>query len=219
MNNTVVFCDFDGTVARRDVGYNIFRHFSGGRSLELLPDWKSGRMTSREILTREAEMAPVTEDQLDSYLDEFELDKGFVPFADRCRKTGIDLILVSDGLDLYIKKLLDRDNINGLPLITNHGYFKDGHIAIEFPHNNTHCKKCGSCKGERIREYRERQPEPQYVVFIGDGFSDACGTTEADLVFAKKDLERFCRMNNIDYIAYDNFFDVAREMERRGCFT
>ena len=211
-----VFCDFDGTVSRRDVGYNIFNRFSGGRNNDLLPDWKSGRMTSREILTQEAEMSPVTAEELYPYLDTFDLDPGFPSFVARLKQERIDLFLVSDGFDLYINYLLRRHDLNHLHLITNHGRLEDGYIKIEFPHVNRECKKCGSCKGERIREYRAHHDGPVYAVFIGDGFSDACGAEEADLVFAKKDLERYCRINNIDCVAYDDFFDVTRHMESNG---
>ena len=215
-NRTAIFCDFDGTIATRDVGYSIFKHFSGGRTLELLPDWKSGRMTSREILRREAEMAPLTEATLIEYLREFEIDPGFPSFVEKCRKTDIDLKVVSDGVDLYIRHLLERENLSHLPLITNHGYIENDHLTIEFPHVNHYCKKCGSCKGERIQEYRAEHGDDIQVVFVGDGFSDACATTEADVVFAKKDLERYCRENDIAFVRYADFFDVARELESRG---
>jgi len=215
MTRPAVFCDFDGTIAVRDVGYSIFHRFSGGRNLALLPDWKAGRMSSREILRREAAMAPVTESELLEFLEDFTLDPGFAAFADRCHRQKIDLVVVSDGLDLYINLLLARNRLSHLPLIANHGYVRDGHIEIEFPFDNRDCARCGSCKGERIREYRLSHPGAGPAVFVGDGFSDACAAHEADLLFAKKDLERYCRMHNIPFVPYQDFFDVARELERR----
>lgn len=218
MTRTAVFCDFDGTIARRDVGYSIFRHFSGGRTEELLPDWKAGRISSREILLREAEMSPVTEPELLQFLRDFDLDPGFPAFVERCRLHQLDLFVVSDGLDLYIDHLLRHNDLAHLNLITNHGFFCGSRIHVEFPHDNRHCTRCGSCKGERIREYRDRQNSPIRIVFVGDGLSDACATGEADLVFAKKDLERYCTTHNIPYTNYRDFFDVARAMERLGYF-
>ena len=217
--HTAVFCDFDGTISRRDVGYSIFHHFSNGRNDELLPDWMSGRMSSREILRAEAAMAPLTETELYRYLDGFEIDAGFTPFVERCRRQGIDLQVVSDGCDLYINYLLAKHDLADLPVITNHAYVDDGYLVIEFPHDNKTCTKCGSCKGERIREYREKRDKETRVIFVGDGFSDACATAEADLVFAKKDLERYCHMHNIEFTKYDTFFDVARELENLGDFA
>ena len=218
-SNVVVFCDFDGTIARRDVGYSVFHHFSGGRNDELLPDWKSGRLSSRDCIVKEAEMSPMTEEELYAYLDRFELDPGFAQFARKCQATGVGLFILSDGLDLYINRLLKREGLDQLPVTANHGYIDGNRLVIEFPHVNHTCTKCGSCKGERIREYRQDHDEKLTVVFVGDGFSDACATAEVDVLFAKKDLEQYCRMNNIDFKLYDNFFDVTGQMDRMGLFV
>jgi 2-hydroxy-3-keto-5-methylthiopentenyl-1-phosphate phosphatase len=77
---TVVFCDFDGTISRRDVGYSLFHHFSKGQNELLLPDWKSGKMSSRECLTREAAMVHASSDEIFAFLEQFEIDPGFVQF-------------------------------------------------------------------------------------------------------------------------------------------
>jgi len=209
-----VFCDFDGTISRRDIGYNIFHHFSNGKNDELLPDWKSGRLSSRDCLLKEAEMAPVTSEELFSFLDQFKIDDGFSAFVNRCSDNSIELIILSDGFDLYIEYMLKKHNLDRLSLITNHGRIEDGYIKIEFPHKNVSCTKCGSCKGERIREYRKANGGTTKVVFVGDGYSDACATDEADILFAKKDLEKYCQINDITYQPYDNFFDVIRQLEK-----
>ncbi|RKX29537.1 MAG: hypothetical protein DRP47_01495 [Candidatus Zixiibacteriota bacterium] len=214
-----VFCDFDGTIARRDVGYSIFHHFSNSRNDELLPDWKAGRLSSRDCLLKEAEMSPMTEEELFSFIDQFEFDSGFAPFVEKCQVVSIDLIIVSDGLDLYIDYLLKREGFEHLKLIVNHGYIDGNRLIIEFPHHNQICRKCGSCKGERIQEYRQQHEGNTNIIFVGDGYSDACATTEADVLFAKKDLERYCRMRNIKYQLYDDFFDVAEQMDSMGLFV
>ena len=74
---TAVFCDFDGTITRRDVGYNIFHHFSGGKNDALLPDWKARRMTTRECLLREAAMVKASAEEIYRFIDQFEIDPGF----------------------------------------------------------------------------------------------------------------------------------------------
>lgn len=217
MNEKIaVFCDFDGTISRRDVGYNIFHHFSGGKNDALLPDWKAGRMTTRECLLREAAMVDVSEEEMYRFLDGFELNRGFKEFVALCREKGIDLIIVSDGLDFYISYILKRNQLDDLPVIANIGKIEGTHLKIEFPHHNRTCTRCGSCKGERIREYREKVGSKVTVVFVGDGYSDACAVKEADIVFAKKDLEEYCRANNISYYPYDDFFDVARQLDTLG---
>jgi 2,3-diketo-5-methylthio-1-phosphopentane phosphatase len=213
---TAIFCDFDGTISRRDVGYNIFRHFSGGQNELLLPDWKAGRLSTRDCLRQEAAMVKATPDELYRYIDQFELNAGFHEFVSTCVRNEIPLHVASDGLDFYINRILEKNNLAHLSVVTNKAILENGGITVEFPHDNISCKRCGICKGERIQEFR-RQTNGEYkIIFIGDGYSDACGAREADIVFAKKDLEQYCERQNIDYFPYDTFFDVADRMGKLG---
>ena len=212
---TAIFCDFDGTISRRDIGYNLFNHFSQGRNDELVPLWKSGELTTRECLLQEAAMVHASPDEIYRYLNQFELDQGFESFARLCQSDSVDLIILSDGLDFYIDYVLTRFRLNDLPLIANVGRLEDNSLIVTFPHDNQSCKRCGSCKGERIREYRLKHGEVM-AVFVGDGYSDVCGASEADLVLAKKDLEQYCVMHNIEHVRYDTFHDVSRHLTERG---
>ncbi len=214
--HTAVFCDFDGTISRRDVGYNLFHHFSGGKNDELIPDWKAGRLSTRDCLLQEAAMARATEEEVYRFLEQFELNPGFVEFEKRCQASSIDLFVVSDGLDFYIRHLLERNNLEHLSVIANRGKLENGGITVEFTHHNRTCRRCGNCKGERIREYRNAKPQKTHVVFVGDGYSDTCATAEADVIFAKKDLEQYCLINDIVFYKYDDFFDVTRKMVALG---
>ena len=55
----LVVVDFDGTLAAADIGNRLFRRFGTdpARWEHLIDEWKHGRITSRECLTRECEMA------------------------------------------------------------------------------------------------------------------------------------------------------------------
>ncbi len=210
--HTAVFCDFDGTISRRDVGYSLFHHFSGGKNDELIPDWKAGRLSTRDCLLKEAAMVHATDEEIYLFLRQFELDPGFVEFVRLCRASSVDLFIVSDGLDFYIRYLLERNNLEHLPVMANRGRLENGGITVEFARHNRYCRRCGSCKGERIQEYRNGKSSKTRVVFVGDGYSDTCAIAEADLIFAKKDLEQYCLINDIVFYSYDDFFDVARKM-------
>lgn len=212
MVRKAVFCDFDGTVTRRDVGYSIFHHFSGGRNLELLPDWKAGRMTTRECLTREAAMVKASAEEIYSFIDRFELDHGFIEFVELCRRSDVPLMIASDGLDFYIRHILGKNGLEELMLPTNVGRPENGGLTVEFPIGNKSCPRCGVCKGERIAAFREASGGESRIVFVGDGYSDACATGAADILFAKKDLERYCQTNKIPYLGFDNFHDVSRQL-------
>ena len=67
-----------------------------------------------------------------------------------------------------------------------------------------------------MAEIRSRMEVPHRTVFVGDGLSDICALGEADLLFAKKDLELYCLENNIPYNKYRDFNDVARYLVGNG---
>lgn len=213
---TAVFCDFDGTITRRDVGYNIFHHFSGGKNDDLLPDWKAGRMTTRTCLTLEAAMVKASAEEIYQFIDQFEIDKGFRGFVELCEKNGAPLFVASDGLDFYIRHILSKNGLGQLEIKTNVGRPENGGLTVEFPHENSSCPRCGVCKGERIAKFREDTDGGYRIVFVGDGYSDACATREADLIFAKKDLEQYCLEHHIDCVGFDTFDDVSRQLIEKG---
>ena len=212
---TAVFCDFDGTISRRDVGYNMFHHFSGGRNDALLPAWMEGTLSTRDCLRQEADMVHASPEEILTFLDGFDIDETFPPFEARCRAAGVPVIVMSEGLDFYINRVLSRYGLEGLPLKCNQGFLENGTIRIEFPHINRTCKSCGNCKGERIAEFRKTAPGCK-TVFVGDGYSDACAAREADLLFAKKDLQDYCEKHNIEYYSYSTFEDVTSKLLKLG---
>ena len=48
-------------------------------------------------------------------------------------------------------------------------------------------------------------------VFIGDGVSDFCVSSYADVVFAKHKLASYCWKNNITYYEYKDFRDIKNK--------
>ena len=213
-SSLAVFCDFDGTVAQRDIGYSLFHHFSGGKNDVLLPDWKSRRLSTRECLVREAAMVKASPEQIKTYLDRFGLDSGFPAFVEHCQRRDIPVIVISEGLDLYIEPVLKRNGLEHLPVICNRGEFADESIRISFPFANKQCDWCGSCKGERMSEYRALAGDVR-LVYVGDGYSDACAAGAADTLMAKKDLVKYCQASDIPYNSFEDFNDVSEHLFHR----
>ena len=218
-SHAAIFCDFDGTVSKRDIGYQLYHHFSGGRNDALLPDWKAGRLTTRDCLEMEAAMVRASSEEILSFLDQFELDDTFIEFERVCRANSIPLMIVSEGLDFYIKRLLLAHGLDDLPVYCNIGHLENGGLRVEFPYRVRTCDGCGNCKAARIAEYRRTANDSGQVIFIGDGYSDACGANEADMVFAKKDLVRYCRDEGISYHRFSNFNDVTSRLLQIGLFA
>lgn len=217
MNGPIaIFVDFDGTIAKADVGYRLFHHFSNGRNETLIPAWKSGSMSSRQILQAEAEMVRGTREQLLAFCDQFTLDPDWGDFVTLARISHIPLQVCSDGLSFYIEYLLQRYGFADLEVTANRGVSAGDRLHVEFPFLASGCGRCGNCKGARIRQFRAAFPERRQIVFVGDGYSDLCAAAEADILYAKSDLAAYCAANGIAYTPFRTFADVAQDLIRRG---
>lgn len=214
----LIFSDFDGTIAQNDVGDMLFKTFGNWPVCEKLVQlWLRGEISSRECMEREAVTTRLTREQLDAFCDAQTLAPGFIEFAEFCRQRNWPLIVLSDGLDYYIQRVLLRYGLD-LPVLANHLEFvPPDRIALSFPYfesrrlfrKKMNCRdgQCGNCKGYHVRRLAK---SGERIVYIGDGYSDRCGAREADLVFAKRDLAKWCKENQIAYWNFDDFTQLLK---------
>lgn len=212
----IIFCDFDGTFAETDIGHRVFKHFSNGKNLELVKRWKRLEISSRECLAGEAEMIRLTEAELYSYIDQFDLRRGAREFYGTIKSREIPFAIVSDGTDLYIRYILDKNGLGEIEFYCNRGKILNGRLSLEFPYDNDGCPRCGSCKGARMKEILDGYGKKPQTVFIGDGLSDICALEHANFIFARGDLLDYCRKHNYEAFEYNDFFDILKNLQERG---
>lgn len=209
-----VLCDFDGTVSQEDVGNLLFRTFArAGDPGDVVERWKRGEISSRECLEREASLARCSAADFQEFVLARRLDPYFKDFHDFARQRGIEVVVLSDGLDRYIEQMLFRNGLGGIDVYSNHARVVGEDLRVEFPwYDMLDCTDCGCCKTHHLYRYRE---QGYFIVYVGDGLSDRCPCEKADLVFAKGDLLEHCRSNHISCIEFSNFRDVEREVLKR----
>ncbi len=206
-----IFVDFDGTITKQDVGNAFFRTFGDEEeAIRAVAKWKNGEISGSELTLIEAERVKVSEEQALSYVGSFEIDSSFKTFLSFCKENGVGVIVLSDGLDFYIKKIFA---VNGLPDVSyfsNRAQFDQNGIKIEFPYESD-CSKCANCKGHQILTMTGSE---DLIVYIGNGFSDRCAVQYADIVFAKDELLKYCEESNITYFPFDNFGEVLVKFKK-----
>ena len=214
MRKIAILCDFDGTVAVDDVGNRLFTTFGDSTQTQPLIDkWKQGLISSRECLEREAALAHATREDVDRFVTRCKLDPYFKDFVDFTKRRGMEVVIVSDGLDYYIEKMLMRSGLAELDYYANHVEFVGRKLAVEFPYyDKRDCADCGNCKTYHLAKYKR---EGYFVVYVGNGMSDRCPSQYSDLVFAKGELLDFCRSNRVSCVRFENFRDVERELLQR----
>ena len=206
-----LFLDFDGTVTDRDVGDFIFETFippelkNNGWHRKLIDEWKAGRLSSQECLTIEAKQAIIDKKELDCSLDKFELTKGFPETVAYCRDHNISIMILSDGLDYYIRHILGRHGFGDIEYRANEITLVNGGMEVRFPYMDTGCGRCGNCKRSHIIRHRK---DAEKTIYAGDGYSDRYAIRDVDVVFARRDLEEYCTRENITYTPFEDFFPI-----------
>ena len=200
-----VFCDFDGTVAVKDVGNLLFRTFTDGSWSEWVARWIRGEISSRTCLEAECALVRASEEELDRFALAQELDPHFPSFVRFCRENDMPLAILSDGLDFYIERLLSKYHLSDVPFFSNHLALDHGKLKPEFPYYDEGCGQCGNCKVFHLTRGKQ---DGEQVVYIGDGYSDRWAAEKADVVFAKQDLLKYCREHGIACYEYGDFGDV-----------
>lgn len=210
-----VFCDFDGTTAKNDVGSLLFRTFGDDRCHAIVQKWIDGHISSKQCLLDECRLTRVTQDELEDFADAQELDPHFKKFFQFCQNNDIEVEIVSDGLDFYIERILQNHGLDSqIQVRANHIRFEnDNRIVPEFPYYEQGCGQCANCKGVHVREAKKNHDT---LVYVGDGLSDRCGAEAADVVFAKtgRDLLPYCQKHDIPVKPFSNFADVLSEMRQ-----
>ena len=210
-----VFSDFDGTIATDDVGSQLFRRFAGSQAAEIVRHLLDGTITARECLTRECEaVADASRMKLEAFIDEFSLDPTFGGFVKFCQERSIPLVVLSDGLDFYVERMLKGNGFGDLPFFSNHLEFVQSgavtKLVPSFPHTDAECLLCGNCKRNHVLTL---SADDDIIVYVGDGISDRCPVKYADIVFAKGGLIRYCQEQNVTYHEFRNFDDVIQRLE------
>lgn len=213
--NLKIFCDFDGTIAKNDTWIEIGRYFIRKKDewAEVINQFEKLEIGSKKCFLKECSLIEDFDKEIfDNIIDSQELDLYFNEFKQYCDTNKIPLIVLSEGMDYYINKILSNYNFQ-LKFFSNKLIFSEDNksISLEFPFSDSECLKCGCCKRNLLMNMCA---DNDIAVYIGDGLSDACAVNYADVVFAKKSLASYCWKNNITYFDYDNFSDVKRKIEK-----
>lgn len=212
MREKIIVSDFDGTITKKDTLSKFLEDYANPRWLDIENDWRDGLFGSQECLTRQFALVPNLSPALvEEFLNTIEIDEGFVHFSNRAREKNIPVLILSDGLDYFINRILERYNLDYINVITNHAYFNEyGKFIIEFPNDSSKCtNKAGTCKCKVVNNLKKIY---KTVCYIGDGASDFCVSKSADILFAKSGLVEHCKKNHIKHIEYKNYKNITEAL-------
>ncbi|MBR2526809.1 MtnX-like HAD-IB family phosphatase [bacterium] len=199
-----IYCDFDGTITKNDTVNTFFEKFASKKWLEYEQLWIDGKITSQENAVKQvALLENISAVEFNNYIESIEIDDYFIEFIKFAKLNNIKFTILSDGFDLFIEKTLEKYNLKDIPYYANHLIYENNSFKIAFPYHNKSCDiGAGMCKCEKVKE--------KNFCYIGDGTSDLCIAKKADILFATKNLQKYCTKNEIKHIQFTTFKDILR---------
>jgi 2,3-diketo-5-methylthio-1-phosphopentane phosphatase len=209
----LVISDFDGTICTVDVGNRVLSHFTGKRWNDIDRETMRGRIGSLAAYRLIAPMVEATPGRLaDFVLKQGRIDPYFARFYRLAKKKGVDVKIVSDGLDFYIRAILEKHRLGEIAFFSNAVVFGENNsLSFDFPSANALCGRCGTCKNKILNDHRLMY---ERIIYIGDGYSDVCPSRCADLVFAKDALLARCEEEGTTpYRPFTDFRAIAEYLK------
>jgi 2,3-diketo-5-methylthio-1-phosphopentane phosphatase len=201
------FCDFDGTVTKEDVIDRILEEFADPVWMDIEQSWVNGEIGSRDCLAMQTKLIRAKERDLLDFVIGAGIDETFIDFVRYCKNKAIEIVILSDGIDLFIRSILNRYGLDDIRVYANSLVSTNGCFEMFFPYFREGClSKSGICKCKIMEELSS----PEGInILVGDGRSDFCIAVKADLTFAKSALLEFCRGEKIPYIEHKEFRDIT----------
>lgn len=153
----------------------------------------------------------LSEDEyLDYMLTEIELSPGFGEFYNILNKKDIPFKIVSGGFLKGIEAFMESHGFYKIPIYANNLKFKGRDVFIEYYDEQYLQEAMGKdnyidSKVEIVNKYKDKYNR---IIFLGDGATDVNIADKVDVLFAKDKLRDYCEENNIDYIPWENFYDI-----------
>ena len=204
-NRLAILCDFDGTIAKGDVGHRIYTRFGDQRWEEINKRWRKGEISSKECLIGEYSLMDASEDEVREYVMTMEIDPGFIELVKTCRENDIPIAIVSDGFDFYINAILDKSELFGIETFCNNLKFNGRKVELSFPYYELGCGRCGNCKVLHVEKLKN---DGKTVIYIGDGLSDRYASQASDVIFAKDELMEYLESNGASFNKFSGLSEV-----------
>lgn len=207
---TLIQCDFDGTITQRDTSFFLLDAFAQGDWRKLLQEYKQHRISVGQFNTQAFALVKADKHTLlQAIKGKVEMRAGLRELTAYCAKRGFRLVIVSNGLDFYIKAILEEIGLENIEVYAAQTQFHPEGVKVQYIGPD------GKQLNNGLKEtYIKLFLEQGYrVIYVGNGDSDIYPAKYAHQVFARGELLAHCRKNNLECEPFDDLTDVARGVE------
>ena len=206
----LVQCDFDGTVTIDDISFMLLDAFASGDWHAINQEYADGKITVGQFNERAFGLVKASKKAMLDYIERrVVIRPGFDEFVAECRKKGFRLVIVSNGLDFYIKQIFADRGLTGLEYHASESRFHANRLRVRYIGPDGNAVDSGF-KEKFVEQYVS---EGYQVVYIGNGTSDLSPAKGADRVFATESLLDNCRLTGLACIPFLSFYEINRVLD------
>jgi len=207
---TLIQCDFDGTVTEEDVSFALLDTFAQGDWRQLLQQYREHKISIGEFNTRAFAMVKADEHRiLESLQGGVKVRAGFHRLVSYCLGKGLRLVIVSNGLEFYIRVVLKDLGLASIEVHAAQASFHPKGMKVRY----------AGPDGKRVNDgFKEAYVQSflrlgYRVIYIGNGDSDVAAAKHAHHVFATGDLLAHSKENKLNCKPFKDFRDVVKDLE------
>jgi len=201
----IIQCDFDGTVTEDDISFILLDAFAKGDWRTINKQHSEGKITVGQFNERAFGLVRASKKAMLDYLkDKVKVRPGFQKLVELCQQKGIRLVIVSNGLEFYIKGILEDMGLYNLEYHAAETRFHANKLKVRYIGPDGSVVDSGY-KEKYVNKYLN---EGYHVVYIGNGSSDLSPARGAHQIFATESLLEHCQRTGLTCIPFTSFLEI-----------
>ena len=202
--------DFDGTITVEDISFLILDEFAKGDWRSILEDYKSSRITVGEFNKRAFALVNEQQTILEDYvINNYQLRPGFKELVEFCADHSIRFVIISNGLDFYIRAILKHMQMENVEVYSAKTVFGNRHLETEY------FSPDGNPIDDGFKESYSRFfiASGYDIIYAGNGASDAPAARLARHAFATDSLKVKMKELGKDFYPFQNLYEIATRLK------
>ncbi|MFC1864964.1 MtnX-like HAD-IB family phosphatase [Chloroflexota bacterium] len=210
VTKTLVQCDFDGTITEEDVSFMLLDAFADGDWRQMLKEHQEGKISVGRFNTDAFAMVKADKKSLlEVAKGKVKIRPGFQELVACCHRKGFRLVIVSNGLDFYIKGILRDIGARDIKVFAAQTRFHPEGLKVQYiGPDGSHLDE--DFKGSYVNSFLG---QGYRIIYVGNGTSDIPPAKRCHYVFATGNMAAHCKRINLGCASFTDFNEVVKDLE------
>jgi 2-hydroxy-3-keto-5-methylthiopentenyl-1-phosphate phosphatase len=210
LNNIHIITDFDGTITNRDTLEALLNRYGTPEWMAIEDRLEQNLLTVDDAFRQQMALMEVSlEDAISMIVKTIRVDGTVIECAKKVREAGGRFTIISAGFHEVISGMLDGKMPEGVSIHANRLEVKNNRWTV-IPSSTPRIKGlCTHCKRHWVEDAKAGG---DYIVYVGDGYTDRCPAEAADRVYARGSLLDYRLQQGLPSLEFRNFAELWRDL-------